>query len=186
MPSSRLIIMRHAQTEPTAPDSDDVGRALTPRGSADALALGAWLHEHQPELPQIVSSTALRARQTVAAAIVPWGDTPPATRWEPELYLASLETLLNVVAAVRETTTLLVGHNPGLEDLLRYLVSDPEHHPALGDSAANLMPAGAIYILELPTGRGQPAAGVAELRAHVRPEFLAAEHAADGAASDQR
>ncbi|MGE3773043.1 MAG: histidine phosphatase family protein [Gammaproteobacteria bacterium] len=177
--SGLLIVMRHAKTHLTSPTGDDFSRALTPRGSADALAMGAWLHGQQPDLPRIVSSTALRTRQTVAAVTVPWGETPPATRWEPALYLADLGTLLELVATLRDATTLLVGHNPGFEELLRYLVRDPEQRPPLAGAGGKLMPTSAVYVLELPGRRGRPAAGSAVLRAHMRPKFLATGGTAD-------
>ena len=179
MSSSLLIVMRHAKTHVTSPTGDDFSRARTPRGSADALAIGSWLHAQQPDLPRILGSTALRTRQTIAAVTVPWGEAPPATRWEPALYLADLGTLLDVVAGVRDAATLLVGHNPGLEELLRYLVRDPEHEPALAGAGAKLMPTSAVYVLELPGRRGRPAAGSAVLRAHMRPKLLATGAAAD-------
>ncbi len=179
MPSGLLLVMRHAKTQPTSPTGDDFSRALTPRGSADALAMGTWLYGQQPDLSRILSSPALRTRQTVAALSLPWGETPPATRWDPALYLADLGTLLEVVAAVRDATTLVVAHNPGLEELLRYLVRDPEQRPPLAGAGGKLMPTSAVYVLELPGRRGRPAAGSAVLRAHMRPKFLAAGTAAD-------
>lgn len=179
MPNPLLIVMRHAKTEPTSPTGDDFSRALTPRGSADALAMAAWLHAQHPELPRIVSSTALRTRQTVAAVTVPWGETPPATRWEPALYLAELPALLEMVGKLREATTLLIGHNPGLEDLLCYLVRDPGTQSPRAGAGAKLMPTSAVYVLELPGRPGRPAAGSAVLRAHMRPKLLPAGAAAD-------
>lgn len=168
MDSPKLIVMRHAKTNLTSPSGDDASRALTPRGSADALALGAWLHGQYPALAQIVSSTALRTRQTVAALAAAWGRTPPATVWEPALYLADLATLLAVIDANRKKTVLLVGHNPGLEDLVRYLVSAVEQ--SIG--TPKVMPTSAVYVLELPSRRGTPAPGSAVLLAHMRPKFL--------------
>jgi|LNFM01.1.fsa_nt_gb phosphohistidine phosphatase len=168
MDSPKLIVMRHAKTNVTSPSGDDASRALTPRGSADALAIGGWLHGQYPGLSRIVSSTALRTRQTVAALTVAWGQSPPATVWEPALYLADLTTLLAVIDAHRKQTVLLVGHNPGLEDLVRYLVRDIEQHVG----TPKIMPTSAVYVLDLPSRRGTPAPGGAVLLAHMRPKFL--------------
>jgi len=180
MQHSLLIVMRHAKTQASSPSGDDFSRALTPRGSADALAVGAWLHARHPDLARIVSSTALRTRQTVAAVTVPWGQTPPDIRWDPALYLAELDVLLDAVSAMREATTLLVGHNPGLEDLVRYLVSDVDERPQVQAAGGKLMPTSAVYVLELAGRRGTPAPGSAVLRDHVRPKLLAT-----GAATDE-
>lgn len=168
MESPLLIVMRHAKTELASPSGDDFSRALTPRGSADALAMGGWLHARYGDLAQVVSSTALRTRQTVAALAVAWGETPPPVRWDPALYLAELDTLLGVVEAERQAATLLIGHNPGLEDLVRYLVRDVERNVG----TPKIMPTSAVYVLELPSRRGRPAPGSAVLRAHMRPKRL--------------
>lgn len=168
MESPKLIVMRHAKTQLGSLAGDDVSRALTPRGSADALAMGEWLHGQYPALPLIVSSTALRTRQTVAALGAAWGQTPPMTIWEPALYLADLATLLGVVEARRKQTMLLIGHNPGLEDLVRHLVSDLER--SVG--SPKIMPTSAAYVLELPSRSGTPAPGSAVLLAHMRPKLL--------------
>ncbi len=170
-----LIVMRHAKTNVSSPTGDDFSRALTPRGSADALAMGEWLHAQHPDLARIVSSTALRARQTVAAVTLPWGETPPEIRWDPALYLAELDTLLGAAESLREAPTLFVGHNPGLEDLVRHLVGDL--HARIG--SPKIMPTSAAYVLELSTRRGRPRPGSAVLRAHMRPKLLAAGTATD-------
>lgn len=170
MESPKLIVMRHAKTNLTSPTGDDFSRALTPRGSADALAIGEWLHAHCPDIARVVSSTALRTRQTVAALSVAWGESPPATAWEPRLYLADLPTLLQVAEAEFRHTTLLVGHNPGLEDLVRYLVHDIDRLVGL----PKLMPTSAVYVLELPRRRGPPHQGSASLLGHMRPKLLSA------------
>src|SRR5690606_20634046 len=59
----------------------------------------------------------------LAAAL--WG-TPPPVRYDPRLYHAGVPELLDVIheAPARVATLLLVGHNPGLEDLVLTLASD--------------------------------------------------------------
>lgn len=170
METTTLIVMRHAKTNPTSLTGDDFSRALTPRGSADALAMGQWLYGSYPRLAQIVSSTALRTRETVAALCTAWGDAPPATEWDPALYLADLDTLLEVVERQTRRATLLVGHNPGLEELVRHLVKDVEKTVDL----PKLMPTAAAYVLQLPRRRGAPKEGSAVLVTHMRPKLLPA------------
>jgi len=43
-------------------------------------------------------------------------------RWDPALYLAELDTLLGVVETERQAATLLIGHNPGLEELAQSMI----------------------------------------------------------------
>ncbi|WP_271208735.1 SixA phosphatase family protein, partial [Streptomyces poonensis] len=91
-------------------DAPVVRRALADAGLVPDLAL---------------CSTALRARETWELAAAQWG-TPPPVRYEPELYAATVPELLVVVRAVPEEvgTLLIVGHNPGLEELVLELAGD--------------------------------------------------------------
>lgn len=123
-PLRRLIVLRHAKS--AWPEGvPDHRRPLAPRGRRDAPAAGRALAEAD-SLPDLaLCSPALRARQTWDLAAAEWG-TPPPVRYEPRLYEADAAELLDVV---RETppeveTLLLVGHNPGLEDLVLELADD--------------------------------------------------------------
>jgi phosphohistidine phosphatase len=117
-PLRRLVVLRHAKSAwpEGVPDHE---RPLGPRGLRDAPAAGRALAEADCLPDLALCSTAVRARQTWELASAQWG-TPPAVRYEPRLYGAGVPTLLDVV---RETpgevrTLLLVGHNPGLEELV--------------------------------------------------------------------
>jgi phosphohistidine phosphatase len=77
-------------------------------------------------LPDLaLCSTAVRARETWELAAAQWG-TPPPVRHEPRLYAADVPDLLEVVREVPSEvgTLLLVGHNPGLEELVLELAGD--------------------------------------------------------------
>ncbi|TLS44021.1 histidine phosphatase family protein [Streptomyces montanus] len=123
-PLRRLVVLRHAKSAwpEGIPDHE---RPLAPRGRRDAPAAGhaladaGWL----PDLA--LCSTARRARQTWELAAAQWA-TPPPVRHDPQLYAADVPELL---AAVREVpaevrTLLLIGHNPGLEELVLTLAGD--------------------------------------------------------------
>ncbi|MEH6433879.1 SixA phosphatase family protein [Massilia sp. DD77] len=62
-----LILWRHAEAEPAAPDGDDSSRALTAKGQRHAARVGAWLNRVLPEDCRILSSPAKRCTQTVKA-----------------------------------------------------------------------------------------------------------------------
>jgi phosphohistidine phosphatase len=77
-------------------------------------------------LPDLaLCSTAVRARETWELAAEQWG-TPPPVRFEERLYGADVPELLEAVREVPEhvRTLLLVGHNPGLEELVLELAGD--------------------------------------------------------------
>ncbi|MFE2041199.1 SixA phosphatase family protein [Streptomyces sp. NPDC059477] len=123
-PLRRLIILRHAKSAwPTGvPDHD---RPLAPRGRRDAPAAGRALAEADCLPDLALCSTAVRARQTWELASAQWG-TPPPVHHDPRVYAAEVPDLLHVVRETRPRveTLLLVGHNPGLEELILDLAGD--------------------------------------------------------------
>ncbi|MFE9673768.1 SixA phosphatase family protein [Streptomyces sp. NPDC006259] len=123
-PPRRLVVLRHAKSAwpPSVPDHE---RPLAPRGLRDAPAAGRALADAGCLPDLVLCSTAVRARRTWELASARWG-TPPPVRHDPRLYAADVPELL---AVARETpaevrTLLLVGHNPGLQDLVLDLAGD--------------------------------------------------------------
>nr|WP_202526824.1 histidine phosphatase family protein [Streptomyces sp. SID486] len=119
----RLVVLRHAKS--AWPDGvADHDRPLAPRGLRDAPAAGRALATGS--LPDLaLCSTAVRARRTWELVSAEWA-TPPPVRYDRRLYAAGVTDLLEVVreAPADVRTLLLVGHNPGLEELVRALASD--------------------------------------------------------------
>ncbi|MDX2529276.1 SixA phosphatase family protein [Streptomyces europaeiscabiei] len=123
-PLRRLVVLRHAKSAwPVGvPDHE---RPLAPRGHRDAPAAG-WALAETDSLPDLaVCSTAVRARRTWELASAQWG-TPPPVRYDARVYAADVPELLDVVRATPDhvRTLLLVGHNPGLEELVLDLAGD--------------------------------------------------------------
>ena len=123
-PLRRLVVLRHAKSAwPTGvPDHE---RPLAPRGRRDAPAAGHALAEADCLPDLALCSTAVRARQTWELASGQWG-TPPPVRLDARLYAADVSDLLDAVHGVSAEveTLLLVGHNPGLEELVLELAGD--------------------------------------------------------------
>ncbi|MER7958101.1 MULTISPECIES: histidine phosphatase family protein [unclassified Streptomyces] len=123
-PLRRLVVLRHAKSAwpEGVPDHD---RPLGPRGLRDAPAAGRWLvgADCLPEL--VLCSTARRARSTWGLAAAEMDGTPP-TRHDARIYAADSHSLLDVVREVPGDvgTLLLVGHNPGLQDLVLRLAGE--------------------------------------------------------------
>ncbi|MEQ9504724.1 MAG: histidine phosphatase family protein [Hyphomonas sp.] len=111
----RLILMRHAKTEPWSEGIDDFGRALTPLGHSDAKRMAEELVSLGWSPERILVSSARRARETcseVAAVVV--GEK---VRPMESLYLTGVRGLTEAVAQNDGAETLMViGHNPGLHD----------------------------------------------------------------------
>lgn len=123
-PLRRLVVLRHAKSAwPTGvPDHE---RPLAPRGRRDAPAAGRALAEADCLPDLALCSTAVRARQTWELAAEQWG-TPPPVRLDERLYGADVPELLEAVREVPDQvrTLLLIGHNPGLEELVLELAGD--------------------------------------------------------------
>lgn len=114
-----LVVVRHAKSDWDT-GVDDHERPLNDRGRRDAGALGTWLRDHVGTLDLVLCSTATRARQTwrLAAAAL---DPAPPVRYEQRIYAAEPRALMSVLDEVADDvgTTALVGHNPGLSELVQ-------------------------------------------------------------------
>src|SRR4051794_13182381 len=112
-----LLILRHAKTQPDAPQGDHV-RELKERGHHDAAAIGTHLRSEIGTPDAIVTSDAARARQTAEIIATELGFGKPLVI-EPRIYAAGVDTLLQVVRELPDDakTVILVGHNPGFEEL---------------------------------------------------------------------
>ena len=119
-----LILLRHAKSDWSG-SLPDVDRPLAERGRAQAPLAGRWLERHVDRIDLAVVSPAQRARETWELAA---GELAPAprARIEDRVYAASAGLLLDVVRDVPDDvrTVLLVGHNPGMEQLASLLADE--------------------------------------------------------------
>jgi phosphohistidine phosphatase len=117
-----LLLLRHAKSSWKDSELDDHDRPLNKRGKREAPRIGQLLKE-EGLLPNfIVSSSARRARKT-AEHVIHHSGYRGETRLTGELYNAGREQLIAFVDALPDTAEriLLIGHNPGLEELLEAL-----------------------------------------------------------------
>jgi phosphohistidine phosphatase SixA len=153
------IVLRHAHAEAQSADGTDFSRELTERGRAEAQraadALAAML---DGRVPRIVSSPAARAEATAQIVAERLGDT---VGFNARIYEATPGNLLDVFNATGPTeTVLLVGHNPGVEELVALLVD--------GRSQAHRgMPTAGLAVIDVPDGLVEPGQG--QLRAFWAP-----------------
>jgi len=151
-----LILLRHAHAEAAANGQDDVDRPLSRQGQAEAEAAGNWLKSNGYLPDRVVCSSARRARETLEQVLSVVGYVEQ--RQELRIYEATPGDLMAVADEHKELSrVLLVGHNPGLEQLAALLSSGQS-----GDFRG--MPAGGIAVLKLPVDADlEP--GIAELAA---------------------
>ena len=123
----RLHLLRHTKSSWSVPSLDDHDRPLAPRGRRAAAALAEHFGRGVAIPALVLCSSARRALETLdhVRRGLP-SDLP--TSIEAGLYGATARTLLERVRRIPEDTpvALVVGHNPGLEDLVRGLVG-PSH-----------------------------------------------------------
>jgi len=138
----RLWLLRHARAEAESSSGRDQDRPLSAVGRADSQALNGWLKSCAYELPpEARVSPALRARQTAQLAL---SDLPVKTTIEATLWMASTSDLTELIETNQASKSLwLIGHNPGLEEIIHRLGSNL---PVPG-----LKP-GTLVILDLPAG----------------------------------
>jgi len=119
-----LFLLRHAKSswsDPTLPDRE---RPLAPRGRRDAQRVGEHLVRLAIVPDLVLCSSARRAGETlelVQTAL--WPTT--SVLLEPQLYAASADHLLDRLRVVPDgvASVLVIGHNPGLQDLALRLAS---------------------------------------------------------------
>lgn len=119
-----LLIFRHAKAEQGDGLPDDQ-RELSPRGRKDAMHIGE-LARNEALLPQrILSSSSVRTRQTVELFVEASG-CEASVEYLRTLYLAEPRAYIDAVSkhAAGATRVMVVGHNPGLEDLVRELTGE--------------------------------------------------------------
>ena len=129
-----LILMRHAKSSWDHPSLKDLERPLNARGERDAPLMGSHFAEWglSPEL--LVSSPAVRARETalwVARAI---GYPEETLRIAPALYERGVPGILSVIHALPETmdSVCLFGHNPDISAAVGCLGGEPVTHLPTG------------------------------------------------------
>lgn len=148
-----LGLFRHAKSDWQDPRARDFDRPLNKRGRKGAEIMGRHIRDHGVRWERMISSPAIRCAETVEIAAQAAG-RPVAAMWDRRIYLASSATLLDLL---REQdgdpkSILMVGHNPGLEDLIFDLVPDDGTNP-LRDSVEIKFPTASFAVLELDIAR---------------------------------
>ena len=165
-----LYLMRHAKSDWHSAAQADFDRPLNQRGANDAVRIGQWLAAQDLRPQLLLASPAQRARQTVLAVADKLDLKESDIVFDKDLYLADRATLLNILRMIPDTmgSVLLVAHNPGLDELVEWLASEP---PPLSESG-KLMTTAAIAMFELPGNWINLQRGAATLQHLLRPREL--------------
>ncbi|MFA5900451.1 MAG: histidine phosphatase family protein [Hyphomicrobium sp.] len=122
-----LLLLRHAKSSWDDPALADYDRPLAKRGRKSAPLMGAQVAALGLRPDLILCSSAARAKETLALAMPELGTPAPELVYDDALYMAEPSDLLGVLrklppSARKAQTVMIVGHNPGLEDLAEILV----------------------------------------------------------------
>lgn len=153
-----LVLLRHAKS--AWPDGvPDTQRPLNDRGRRDAPAVGRWLREHVDGLAAVACSPAARTRETWELVSAELAD-PPGAAFDERIYGGTPGELLDVVHDLPDdaATALLIGHNPGMEELVALLSGE---EPGMSTSA--------LAVVTWDGAWTDAAARVAQLRDHAAP-----------------
>ncbi len=156
-----LYILRHAKSSWEDSDLADFDRPLNERGKTVAPFMGEVMvrHEFEPEL--ILSSPAVRARETAIRAKKAAG-LSVEIKYEEQIYEATPQTLMQVARSIDDEfgSAMIVGHNPGMEGFVRLLTGKMES-----------MPTASLAVIDLNIDDwGQTSARTGTLRRILRPK----------------
>lgn len=128
-----LTLLRHAKSDWSEEGLADFDRPLKDRGRRDAPQMGEYFARLELVPDLIVSSPAKRARQTAELFAVAAGLRRDIC-WVDNLYMASSGELISVLRTLPDDAghVLLIGHNPGLEQLASQLIGADAYGMALG------------------------------------------------------
>ncbi len=117
-----LLLFRHAKAGWDKPDMRDFDRTLLPEGVVAARRMSSFIKDSGLQADVILCSPASRTRETFAAyqAVTGCADAT----FVNDMYMASVDTLLALVnvQATHAMRLMIIGHNPGFEDLADLLI----------------------------------------------------------------
>jgi phosphohistidine phosphatase len=125
-----LLVLRHAKSSWENTELSDFERILNSRGLKTAPTVGRELKKTKIRVDLILSSPAKRAKQT-AILVKETSGILSEIKYEDKIYEASSLRLIQTLSKLEDDfeTVLLVGHNPGIEDLVRILTDKPTAFP---------------------------------------------------------
>jgi phosphohistidine phosphatase len=164
-----LHLLRHAKSSWDDESLSDHERPLSPRGIRDAKRIAKHLGTLGAPPEVVLCSSAVRTRQTLDLVKPSLGDA--SIDVEDGLYGASADALLERIHGIPESagSVLVIGHNPGLEDLVLLLAAPGQ----LRAEVIAKFPTGALATLALGSQTWNDVRqGSADLVGYVTPRSL--------------
>ncbi len=120
-----LYLLRHAKSSWKDETLADFERPLNGRGEKACETMARFIQKENCEFDLMVSSTAVRARETIEL-VRQIAKLRTELRYDERIYEATAGRLLEVISQLDNDrkSVLLVGHNPGMEDLQHMLTRE--------------------------------------------------------------
>jgi phosphohistidine phosphatase len=140
-----LTLLRHAKSGWDDPVARDFDRPLNKRGEKAARLMGQYMKAHGLAFDGVVASPAVRVIETLDHVAAGY-EKRIEPIWERRVYLASSATLMDVLRDLDDAvqSVMMVGHNPGMEDLVLDLVPEEGSDAKLRDEVYEKFPTAAI------------------------------------------
>lgn len=170
-----LFLLRHAKSSWEAPDLIDHDRPLTKRGIMAAGLMGREMVEREWVPDYVICSTSTRTRETLALWRHASGFNPEVS-YSRDLYHASAGELFEIVMNIpdKHDKIMLVGHNPGMEQMAMQLCANLGDEPA--KELMEKFPTAALAMFEIPNKSwAQTEPGTAKLANYITPRKLMSE-----------
>ncbi|APG62157.1 histidine phosphatase family protein [Sphingorhabdus lutea] len=149
-----LSLLRHAKSDWSAPQEGgqmvrDYDRPLNRKGEQAACAMGDWIAKEKIIFDYVLASPATRVQQTINFFENGYGRALNP-HWDKRIYLASSVTLIDLISQIDDAPVhvLMVGHNPGLEDIILDLVKQNSQSP-LRDEVEQKYPTASFATIKL-------------------------------------
>lgn len=158
-----LYIFRHAKSSWDNPNLADFDRPLNERGIKSVPVMGEMMLKNNFQPVIILSSPAVRAKETTNL-LKSYANWQTKIAFDERIYEASPQTLLNVISEINEAmeSAMIVGHNPGLEGLIKTLTGECEP-----------LPTAALAVIDLKTENwGEIINQGGSLREIIRPKEI--------------
>jgi len=144
-----LGLFRHAKSDWGDARARDFDRPLNKRGLKGARIMGEHIRNSGRRFDRIFASPAVRVSETIENAAKAWGAASFPVEWDRRIYLATSDGLMDLLRDLEGDpgAVLMIGHNPGLEDLIFDLV--PEGSSPLREIVEEKFPTATYAVVEL-------------------------------------
>ena len=166
--NTHLLLLRHGKAE-AEPGDDDFNRELSDKGKRQVQRMAVWIQQHELIPDTVLSSTADRALTSAQKCYKAMGMDAQTIIRKPEIYHGNMDDLIAVLTQQLPSSNclMLVGHNPTLEQLLKYIATPT----SLARHHHGHMPPGSLAHLQL-SDKQEPGITKAELIHLIEPKTL--------------